>query len=244
MTGRRLLALALLVAGCSGGTGAPAPAPSPCRHERFEKASFTVCEPASAARLKLYAAARDELPKRRFQDLGLADADVAFATNAGMFDEAGRPIGLAIVDGRQVHRIALRPGGGNFGMKPNGVFLVRKSGEAQIVVSEDFGSAAGVALATQSGPMLVIGGRLHPKFAPDGESRTMRNGVGIGSGGTPLFVSSEDPVSLGKLARFFRDRLGARDALYFDGSVSSLWIPADGRLDDFTNLGPIIVALK
>lgn len=181
---------------------------------------------------------------RRFQDLQLDEGRVDFAMNAGMFGVEGRPIGLAVVDGRQIHSIALKPGGGNFGMKPNGIFLVRKSGAAEVVVSEDYVASADVRIATQSGPMLVIDGKLHPKFAPDGDSRNMRNAVGIAAGGKPVFVMSEDPVSLGKLARFFRDRLKVRNALYFDGSVSSLWSPADGRLDDFTDLGPIIVATK
>ncbi|MEO6433606.1 MAG: phosphodiester glycosidase family protein [Sphingomicrobium sp.] len=244
MARHRVLVLALFAAACSSGTSTPAPERSACAHERFEGSSFLVCIPPSGARLKLYAAAKDESPKRHFQDLGLDQASVAFAMNAGMFDEAGRPIGLAVVDGHPVHPIALRPGGGNFGMKPNGVFLVHKSGAAEIVVSEKYRADADIAFATQSGPMLVIEGRLHPQFAPDGESRNMRNAVGIAPGGKPSFVMSEDPVSLGKLARFFRDRLKVRDALYFDGSVSSLWNPADGRLDDFTDLGPIIVATK
>ena len=239
---RSVFFLALILAACSSGGSAPAPPPSQCRHERFENAGFIVCQAKSAAKLKLYAARRDEKPRRHFQELGLNDGQVAFAMNAGMFGLDGRPIGLAIVDGKPVHVISLRASGGNFGMKPNGVFLVRK-GKAEIVTSEAF-KPEGVALATQSGPMLVIGGKLHPKFDHDGDSHNMRNGVGIGPGGAALFVMTEDPVSLGKLARFFRDRLKTRDALYFDGSVSSLWSPADGRMDDFTDLGPIIVALK
>lgn len=240
----RVPGLFLVLAACSDGTGAPAPNPSPCHHERFEDARFIVCAPASGARLKLYAAGRSDEPKRRFVDLGLDGDKVAFAMNAGMFGEDGRPIGLAIADGKQVHQVALRPGGGNFGMKPNGVFLVRASGRAEVVVSEDFTASPDIRLATQSGPMLVIAGRLHPKFSADGESRNMRNAVGVGRNGTPVFVMTEDPVSLGKLGRFFRDRLKTPDALYFDGSVSSLWSPSDGRMDNFADLGPIIVAFK
>jgi len=240
---RSILLLALVLAACSSGGSAPAPPASPCRHERFENAGFIVCQAKSAAKLKLYAARRNEKPRRHFNELGLSDAKVAFAMNAGMFGVDGRPIGLAVVDGTEVHSISLRAGGGNFGMKPNGVFLVTKGGKAKIVTSEEF-KAKDAALATQSGPMLVIHGKLHPKFDRDGESHNMRNGVGIGPNGAALFVMTEDPVSLGKLARFFRDELHSRDALYFDGSVSSLWSPADGRMDDFTDLGPIIVALK
>ena len=62
--------------------------------------------------------------------------------------------------------------------------------------------------------------------------------------GTPLFVITTDVVSFGKLARFFRDRLHAKNALYLDGSVSSLWDPANGRMDDFVELGPMVVGFK
>jgi uncharacterized protein YigE (DUF2233 family) len=235
-------ALFVSVAACADGT-AQGPAPrSPCREQRFEGSGFIVCTPASAAKLRLFAAGPEETPRRAFRDLGLNEAKVAFAMNAGMYGEAGRPIGLAIVEGKLVHKIALRAGGGNFGMKPNGVFLVRRDGHAEIVTSEEFMPAKDIRLATQSGPMLVIDGKLHPAFKPNGDSIYIRNGVGIAPTGTPLFVISTDPVSFGRMARFFRDHLKAKDALFFDGSVSSLWDPANGRMDVVTELGPIIVA--
>lgn len=239
-----LLPLFLTITACADGSAqAPTP-PSPCREQRFEGSGFIVCTPASAAKLRLFAAGRSETPKRAFRDLGLNEADVAFAMNAGMYDDAGRPIGLAIVQGRQVRKIALRAGGGNFGMKPNGVFFVRRDGTAGIAVSDAFEFSKDIRLATQSGPMLVIDGKLHPAFQPNGESLYIRNGVGIAPGGRPLFVISTDPVSFGRMGRFFRDRLKARDALFFDGSVSSLWDPSNGRMDVVTDLGPIIVALR
>jgi uncharacterized protein YigE (DUF2233 family) len=92
--------------------------------------------------------------------------------------------------------------------------------------------------------MLLINGKLHPKFDHDGSSRYIRNGVGIGPDGTAIFVISEDPVSFGKFARLFRDALKAKNALYFDGSVSSLWDPVNGRMDSFTELGPLVVVFK
>lgn len=237
--------LLLLLAACSDQPeAAAAPPASPCREQRFEGAGFIVCTPATTAKLRLFAAAANEPARREFRDLGLDPSTIAFAMNAGMYDEAGRPIGLAVVEGKRVHKVALRAGGGNFGMKPNGVFLVRKDGVAEIVVSEGYDARTDVRLATQSGPMLVIEGRLHPRIQHDGESINIRNAVGIAPGGKPLFVISADPVSFGKLARFFRDRLKARNALYFDGSVSSLWDPANGRMDVVTDLGPIIVAMK
>ena len=238
------LFLSLLVIACADGAAETKPPPSPCREERFEGSGFIVCTPSSPAKLKLYAAGPDEPAKRAFRDLGIDESSVAFAMNAGMYDEAGRPIGLTVVEGRQVHKISLRSGGGNFGMKPNGVFLVRRDGSATIVKSETFKQSKNIRLATQSGPMLVIDGKLHPAFKPNGDSIYIRNAVGIGPAGKPMFVISTDPVSFGRMARFFRDRLKSRNALYFDGSVSSLWDPANGRMDVVTEIGPIIVATR
>jgi uncharacterized protein YigE (DUF2233 family) len=101
-----------------------------------------------------------------------------------------------------------------------------------------------IRLATQSGPMLVIDGKLHPAFDHDGTSLHIRNGVGIGSVGAARFVISQDAVSFGKLARFFRDQLKCDNALFFDGAVSALWDPANHRRDVTVPLGPMIVVFK
>jgi prepilin-type processing-associated H-X9-DG protein len=169
---------------------------------------------------------------------------VAFAMNAGMFGDDGRAIGLLIENGTQRHAINRRKGGGNFHLLPNGVFLVRKDGKAEVVTSDAFKPARSIAFASQSGPMLVIDGKLHPRFDADGTSRHIRNGVCIDSRGNALFVISEDAVSFGKFARFFRDRLKARNALYFDGSVSALWDPRGHRMDSHAALGPMVVAIR
>jgi uncharacterized protein YigE (DUF2233 family) len=211
----------------------------------FEGSRFTVCDPGKGE-LRLIAATRAETPLRSFAEVmaKLPADSVGFAMNGGMFDENGRPIGLAVIDGRSVRAINSRDGGGNFHLKPNGVFLVKFDGTAQVVASGSFKMSSDIRFATQSGPMLVIDGAIHPKFDADGPSRFIRNGVGIGLDGRPLFVISNEVVSFGKLARFFRDGLKSRNALYFDGSVSSLWDPAAGRQDAGVPLGPIIVALK
>lgn len=235
----------LLLTACGTAATAPKWRASPCRQTLFEATRFTVCNPGRG-KLQLIAASKSEAPLHTFAEVTtlIPGERVAFAMNAGMFDEDGRPIGLAVVDGVQKHAINLRDGEGNFHLKPNGVFMVRKNGAASIVVSETYKPSATIAFATQSGPMLVIDGAIHPKFDADGESRFIRNGVGIAPDGHALFVISNEVVSFGKLARFFRDGLRARNALYFDGSVSSLWDPASSRQDAGVPLGPIIVALK
>jgi uncharacterized protein YigE (DUF2233 family) len=247
-----LLPLIFLLVACgdseSSASSAPVEArPGPCIQQQFEGDRFTVCD-AKDGRIELVAAARIRPPIRRFADLEAALGErankVAFAMNAGMFDVDGRPIGLAIVDGRQVHAINRRKGGGNFHLMPNGVFLVRRDGRAEVVSSNAYTPSKDIAFATQSGPMLVIEGKLHPAFDPDGQSRYIRNGVGIAPDGKPRFVISEDQVSLGKFARFFRDRLKVRNALFFDGAVSALWDPANNRRDMTVPLGPIVVVFS
>ncbi len=249
-----LLASLILVAGCGSDEPGAAPAPERavaghCRERTFEGSRFTVC-PYDSRRhefalfvdgpsgpLRSFAALRSHL-RARAQRL-------RFAMNAGMYDDEGMPIGLHVEDGRERHRINTRDGEGNFHLKPNGVFAVAADGSVAIHESATFArTRPRVRWATQSGPMLVIGGRLHPAFQPNGDSRHVRNGVGTVDRRRAWFVISEEPVSFGRFARFFRDALGCRDALFFDGTVSSLWDPAAHREDQGYRFGPIAVVFQ
>ena len=232
--------LLLLLTACAKATPPAAPE-SPCVREPFEDSSFTVCDPQGGA-IEIRTGHRSFASLQAA--LGGRAEEVAFAMNAGMFDDQGRPIGLMIEDGREVHRINRREGGGNFHLMPNGVFLVRKDGSADVVESSRYEPSPDITFATQSGPMLLIDGKLHPKFEADGQSRFTRNAVGITAGRKPVFVISESAVSFGKLARFLRDRHQVRNALFFDGSVSSLWNPANSRMDSFAELGPMVVVFR
>jgi uncharacterized protein YigE (DUF2233 family) len=240
-----LLLLLAPLAACAEAQPSPKRTESFCRQQSFDGGRFTVCD-NRGGRLALFAAAKTQSPVRSFAQL-MRQVDVgrvAFAMNAGMYDEAGRPIGQAIVAGKPVKPLNRRDGPGNFHMQPNGVFMVQCGGRPAIYPSNAIPQfRCAPQLSTQSGPMLVIAGKLHPAFEPDGRSRLIRNGVGV-RGGKAVFVISETPVSLGKFARFFRDGLKTPDALYFDGSVSSLWDPANSRQDSHSQLGPIIVAFK
>jgi uncharacterized protein YigE (DUF2233 family) len=244
---RALLPILLLLIGCSKPDAAAKPVQSACNARVFEGTRFTVCVPGKG-RLELVAAGPSETAIRRLDDLeaslGRRAEYVAFAMNAGMYDEDGRPIGLAIVEGKRKRAINRRKGGGNFHLMPNGVFQVRQDGRAEVLTSDKWRPSPAIRLATQSGPMLVIDGQLHPKFDHDGSSRHIRNGVGVTSGGEALFVISDGPVSLGKFGRFFRDGLKTPNALFFDGAVSALWDPASGRRDLTKPLGPMVVAFK
>jgi uncharacterized protein YigE (DUF2233 family) len=226
------------------------PPPPACRVVAFEGDPFTVCEAdLDTMELRLVLDDSAGVKLRNFATLqgalGERAQRVVFATNAGMFDDDGRPIGLYVEAGRERRPLNRRPGPGNFHMLPNGVFSVDRAGVARIETSAVYEASTGdVWWATQSGPMLVINGALHPRFQADGASRYVRNGVGLRDGKHVVFAISETPVSFGKFARLFRDALGCSNALYLDGSVSGLWAPHIGRQDGGPPLGPFFVILR
>jgi uncharacterized protein YigE (DUF2233 family) len=233
------------------------PAPPPrevafaghCEPRRFEGASFTLCRFDPRRHDLELILDRDGAPLRSFEALepvlGTRRPRLLFAMNAGMYDEDGRPIGLHIEAGRRRHAVNLRGGPGNFHLKPNGVFAVAADGRVAIVPSERLSRLPfRPHWATQSGPMLVIDGRLHPRFRANGPSLNIRNGVGVADPHTAWFAISEEPVSFGRFARLFRDALGCRNALYLDGAVSSLWDPGAGRRDRGYEIGPMIAVFR
>ncbi len=225
------------------------PRDAPCIAHDFEGSRFIVCTyDAHRQDMRLYSHAPNGGYLRSFeglqQQLGDDTTHVRFAINAGMFNDSGAPIGLYVQDGDEQKAISLTDGPGNFHLKPNGVFWQGQDGVLHIEVSESYArEMRAPRWATQSGPMLLIDGELHPRIAEDGTSRLIRNGVGLRDGHTAYFVISSGFVSFGRFARFFRDELECRDALFLDGTVSSLWAPSMGRYDDNHELGPMVVVL-
>lgn len=165
---------------------------------------------------------------------------LVFAMNAGMYHRDFATVGLYVENGKQLSPLNLQRGDGNFFMLPNGVFAITKSG-AQVMESSQFSTFhANVTLATQSGPMLVIDGKIHPAFRPGSDSRLFRNGVGVVSAKMVCFAISEEPVNFHEFALLFRDHLHCPNALFFDGTVSSLYSETLKRDDRKIDLGPMI----
>ena len=167
--------------------------------------------------------------------------EVAFAMNGGAFGDDLRALGYYVEDGARLSELDRGDGKSNFYMKPNGVFF-GSSGEWRVLATENFFSNVRdrPQFGTQSGPMLVIDGEMHPDFSDDGASRAIRHGVGIDTEGRAHFVISDEPISFGKIARYFRDDLETRNALLLISNNSALWDPVTGRLDEGRS-GPIIV---
>lgn len=170
---------------------------------------------------------------------------LVFAVNAGMFHPGFNPVGLFVDHGITVAKLNLENGDGNFFLKPNGVFVVTNKGATVIEASEfpKLASAVGlenVQVATQSGPMLVLDGKLHPAFRAGSDSRLFRNGVGVASEKRVVFAMSNEPVNFHEFARFFRDELGCKNALFLDGTISSIYATEPKLHVIRFPLGPII----
>jgi uncharacterized protein YigE (DUF2233 family) len=225
------------------------PAQAACEKLSFEDNHYTVCRfDLRQDRLRLFNLDPRGKPYGSFSSL--ADAlesqgrRLAFAMNAGMYDDALKPIGLYVENGVQSKKANRRDGPGNFHLKPNGVFFIAGM-QAGVVETEAYlRRRLKPDHASQSGPMLVIEGRIHPKFSEDGTSRQRRNGVGAIDAHTLAFVISDSYVNFHDFARLFRDGLNCRNALFLDGSISSLYAPDLNRRDGFFPLGPIVGLVK
>jgi uncharacterized protein YigE (DUF2233 family) len=163
-----------------------------------------------------------------------------FAMNGGMYHGDFSSVGLTVLDGKQTVPLNTANAEGNFFLKPNGVFLLSEGGARVVETSEYPKIQERVTLATQSGPLLLRGGRINPAFNANSPNRLFSNGVGVPSPDQAIFVISEAPVTFYELATLFRDKLGCPDALFLDGTVSSLYAPMLKRNDFRMNLGPII----
>ncbi|MFC0220593.1 phosphodiester glycosidase family protein [Pseudochelatococcus lubricantis] len=253
--GRRLLAavLAGVATLCCASGAVSREGAQMCREVSFAGVGHTVCEiDLRRYRIDLH---WDDSKGAPYGSLGALERELArqgrrglITMNAGMFEENLSPVGLFVSAGQVRHPANTRRGTGNFYMKPNGVFFVRGS-RAGVAETQAF-LKRGIRpdVATQSGPLLVTGGRIHPRFKSDGDSRKIRNGVGVRADGTVVLAISRQGISFGQFARLFRDELRCPDALYLDGSVSRLSVDGSVRaplsydLGGLTDrrLGPII----
>ena len=206
---------------------------------------YTVCR-VDLRKEKLHLFLRDDQGQPLKSFIGIESwlapqrKQLIFGMNAGMYHAGLIPVGWFVEGGRELSPLNSSNGVGNFFLKPNGVFIVTRQGARILETSQAAALHEPVELATQSGPLLVREGKIHPAFQPQSESRLFRNGVGIVSAQEPVFVISEDPVNFYEFATLFRDALHCPDALFFDGTICSLYAPPLHRNDRKIDLGPMI----
>ena len=249
----RFAPFALLVAFAA----APALA-EPCRSETFNDNAYIVCSfDLSKTDLRLFWRSADGVPFGTFTALSryleAEGHELQFAMNAGMYDEDYRPMGLYIESGEELSPLnttslspKIRPVP-NFFKKPNGVFYFGSAGAGVLTTEAFLARRPKADFASQSGPMLVIDGAIHPDFIPGSSDRKERNGVGIASPTVVHFAISEGSVNFYDFALFFRDRLRCKAALFLDGgSAPGLYAPELDRNDapSHGGYGPMVGVVK
>ncbi|MFN4183823.1 MAG: phosphodiester glycosidase family protein [Hyphomonas sp.] len=224
----------------------------PCQTRSFENLPYLVCSfDVADDDIRLFLRDETGVPFGQFDRLANHVASrggsLVFAMNAGMYHDDRRPVGLYIEEGEAEMGLVRSAGPGNFGMLPNGVFWIDSgvAGVSETLAYDERFQDAPPRFATQSGPMLVIDGELHPALNPDGTSLRRRNGVGVSRDGHQVyFVISDVPVNFHSFARLFRDELGTPNALYLDGAVSKVYVPALERSESGLDMGPIVGVIR
>ena len=164
---------------------------------------------------------------------------LSFAMNAGMYHPDFQPVGLYVEEGKEIVELNEAQGFGNFFMQPNGVLAWNDKYDV-IKTTTDYKSMRfKPRFATQSGPMLVYKGQVNSQFLADSNSLKIRNGVGVRNNQL-YFVISQQRVNFYQFAQFFKQNLKIDNALYLDGSISSLYSSQTKRHDKTFNLGPIV----
>lgn len=204
-----------------------------------------VVEITDLSNLGLYLKNFKQQPYQNFQRLQASLAKsckrIEFAMNAGMYHADLSPVGLYIENGLEQKALnRATKGFGNFLIQPNGV-LAWNADQAVIATTQHYAASNfNARYATQSGPMLVVDGKINSNFLPQSDSLKIRNGGGI-KDGKLYFVISREGVSFYTFAQYFKSTLGVKDALYLDGSISSAEIRGLNRYDiNFKPLGPIV----
>jgi uncharacterized protein YigE (DUF2233 family) len=218
-----------------------------CGAQTVSDTPFTVCRvDLKAEQLELFWRDDAGRPFRQFSALREAleakEKRLIFAVNAGMYRPDFSPVGLFVTEGRELAPLNRHLGSGNFSQQPNGVFLVEGS-FARVMTTEDYAKEnPKPLLATQSGPMLVHDDKVTTSAVmnPNSTWRKIRNGVCAPSPEVVMFVVSESPVTFYEFAGFFRESLHCREALYLDGTISSLYVPSLHREDRGSDMGPIL----
>jgi uncharacterized protein YigE (DUF2233 family) len=242
-----LLAAALTVAAHNNSALAET---RPCLSTEYERNAYIICEADLRKHtLRLYWKRPDGTPYAYLSALPRVleggAGRLLFATNAGMFDPALKPVGLYVEQGRELVHVNTTSGHGNFHMKPNGVFYVSRDRAAVVETGAFLKQRPQADLATQSGPMLVVNGRLHPRFDRSSRSLKARNGVGVRADGKVVFAISQAEVSFDAFARLFRDALKCPNALFLDGgTASNLYAPSLNRLGNIVSLGPMLAVFE
>lgn len=166
---------------------------------------------------------------------------LVFAMNGGMYKQDNSPQGLYIEHNKTLSPLDTTSGNGNFYLKPNGIFYLTNDNTAYITTTANFPNTKNVLYATQSGPMLLINGEIHPAFIKGSTNLNIRNGVGILPHNKVIFAISKSEINFYDFAYYFKT-MGCTNALYLDGYVSRTYLPEKKWIQNDGDFGVIIGA--
>lgn len=164
---------------------------------------------------------------------------LVFAMNAGMYQTDYAPQGLFIQKNKIIKSLDTSKGKGNFYLQPNGVFYLTNNNEAYVCSTRELKNTTHIKFATQSGPMLLINGEIHPAFKNGSSNLNIRNGVGILPNKKVIFAMSKTEINFYDFANYFK-KLGCKNALYLDGFVSRTYLPEKKWIQTDGNFGVIV----
>lgn len=164
---------------------------------------------------------------------------VRMITNGGMYSPNNEPQGLYIENFKEVKPLDIDnpKDGTNFYMMPNGVFYVDSLNNFGISTTEVFynqrDKMSRIKHATQSGPMLLINGSMHPNFVKNSKNEKIRSGVGLTQDNKLVFLITNDDCNFYDFASCFQDLFNCKDALFLDGAISKMYL--DKISTNYTN---------
>ena len=165
-----------------------------------------------------------------------------FAMNGGMYQEDNKPLGLFIQNQKTLTPLNTREDAkGNFYVKPNGVFYITTDRKAFLSPTQNFKDDGQIKFATQSGPMLLIGGQINSEFTQNSANVNLRNGVCVLEDNKIVFAISRQEINFYDFADHFK-KLGCKDALYLDGFVSRMYLP-EKNIDDLDGDFGVIIGI-
>lgn len=164
---------------------------------------------------------------------------VRMITNGGMYSPNNEPQGLYIENFKELKSLDIDnpKDGTNFYMMPNGVFYVDSLNNFGVLTTELFQNkrinSVPIKHATQSGPMLLINGSLHPNFVKNSKNEKIRSGVGVTQDNKLVFLITNDDCNFYDFASCFQDIFNCKDALFLDGAISKMYL--DKITTNYTN---------
>jgi prepilin-type processing-associated H-X9-DG protein len=170
---------------------------------------------------------------------GRARQSLRFAMNAGMYDAPGDRSASMSRRPRAPRPQHAATASGNFHLEAQRRLTVDNDGRVAVVSSERYRRCRQGPLGDPVRPNAGDRRRTPPQvqrrrqLALCSQRRRVRMPTPPGS------RSASSQVSFGRFARLFRDRLGCANALFLDGSVSSLWDRPANRVDAYPALGPL-----